>query len=589
MDTIPDTFTTDLAWHASSTATSTPSFDVHVSWDHGASWIELASSTADTELRYQAAEGGDPTFRVRAQDSSGQSDWSTRGLDDPFIAYPKTVVINELAPWGIMGHPDDEWIELYNTTGHPLDLTGWTVTNIDGSLVIPLAGTVNPYNYFILEHGDDDALSNIPADQIFIGRINDRGEDLFLKDASGAVVDRLSFASGWPVSDGAEFAPTIMRVIFSASGSDDQNWSNTFEGFEPYAEDREGVLISGAPAQANHAIMRLQGTLMENLVLTAEAGPYEVGLSGLQIAEGATLTILPGAVMRFVEYHTNALIAEPGSRLSAQGTAERPVIFTSIYDDYYERANPTSRSASGPVEKHPIIREGTTTVKIYSDNVIVDNVKILLNGIDGIIIEDARPTLKNSRLPGITVTNGNPTIENSELRGNLRLVGAAAKLENNTMRAPNRVFLSGTLPADFTMTKTYSWTIDDNFKVPQGVTLTIGPGTRIDVDDPLSANREEIIVIEGRLLAQGTPEDKILFTVLEDPEPNDSILYYRINIFGPNYFWSGMKFIHTVEDSYLTNTVIRYAGSLPFSGGFEGPKQNSVVSWIPIVISYLIQ
>ncbi|MBU1082940.1 lamin tail domain-containing protein [Patescibacteria group bacterium] len=78
---------------------------------------------------------------------------------------PAAVVINELAWAGSSSSSSDEWIELLNTTGEDVDLTGWQITKNTGteSLMIdivanldPLANIIPANGYFLIANNDED-------------------------------------------------------------------------------------------------------------------------------------------------------------------------------------------------------------------------------------------------------------------------------------------------------------------------------------------------------------------------------------------------------------------------------------------------
>jgi competence protein ComEC len=77
------------------------------------------------------------------------------------------VVINEIAWGGTAADYEDEWIELYNTSDSPVDLTHWVLRAQDNNPFIALHGTIPDNGYFLLERGDDDTVSDITADQIY--------------------------------------------------------------------------------------------------------------------------------------------------------------------------------------------------------------------------------------------------------------------------------------------------------------------------------------------------------------------------------------------------------------------------------------
>ena len=94
------------------------------------------------------------------------------------------VVVNEVAWMGTTASTSDEWIELHNPTGSPVDLTGWTLTAADGTPSINLAGVIPAHGYFLLERTDDNTVPSTPADLIYTGALENGGETLSLRDAT---------------------------------------------------------------------------------------------------------------------------------------------------------------------------------------------------------------------------------------------------------------------------------------------------------------------------------------------------------------------------------------------------------------------
>jgi len=113
----------------------------------------------------------------------------------------KTVVITEVGWMGTSSaYPTDEWIELFNTTTAPVDLTGWrlhsyqynsTTHDFVLNLDIALSGTIsvasgsgdpNDMSGFYLLERREEAVSNIPGDLIYGGSkyLSNSGEILLL-------------------------------------------------------------------------------------------------------------------------------------------------------------------------------------------------------------------------------------------------------------------------------------------------------------------------------------------------------------------------------------------------------------------------
>jgi hypothetical protein len=118
---------------------------------------------------------------------------------------PSGVIINEVAWSGTSASTtDDEWIELYNPSSLPVDITGWhlygddNVVNKVGSPNITLKGTIAAKDYFLLEK--NEAATTVTADQVYTtGDLLNGGERLYLKNSSGTVIDTANLDGGaWP-------------------------------------------------------------------------------------------------------------------------------------------------------------------------------------------------------------------------------------------------------------------------------------------------------------------------------------------------------------------------------------------------------
>lgn len=157
------------------------------------------------------------------------------------------VVINEVAWAGHSGLTNDEWIELYNTTPISIDLQGWTLRAEDGTPAINLSGVIPPYGYYLLERSADTTVSDIPADLIYTGALNNTGEVLTLRDASGTVIDTANQdGGGWPA--GTTYYSMERRD--PTAPDSDANWC-TNDGVTRNGLDANGNPINGTPKAQN--------------------------------------------------------------------------------------------------------------------------------------------------------------------------------------------------------------------------------------------------------------------------------------------------------------------------------------------------
>ncbi|MCB8980604.1 MAG: lamin tail domain-containing protein [Ardenticatenaceae bacterium] len=139
-------------------------------------------------------------------------------------AAPQAVVINEIAWMGTTTSFNDEWIELYNTTDAPIDLTGWTLIANDGTPTIALSGSIPADGTFLLERTDDTTVPGVTADLIYSGSLGNDGEYLILKDGASVVIDAVDSSGGW-FSGHNEGRVPMVRLDTAVSGSIPSNWT----------------------------------------------------------------------------------------------------------------------------------------------------------------------------------------------------------------------------------------------------------------------------------------------------------------------------------------------------------------------------
>jgi len=143
-----------------------------------------------------------------ALDAAGGPIWGTPGRQNSVAADPPAltdqlsslVLINEVAWAGTAASASDEWIELHNPGLTEVDLRGWLLTDRD-DLTVQLSGTITADGYVLLERIDDEAVSDSSADLLFTGSLRNEGENLWLFDSAGQLVDSANAVRpGRPIS-----------------------------------------------------------------------------------------------------------------------------------------------------------------------------------------------------------------------------------------------------------------------------------------------------------------------------------------------------------------------------------------------------
>src|SRR5690606_26381437 len=140
-----------------------------------------------------------------AQDLAGNSAGPSTTLFSWALAVPAQpgdVIMNELMPDPDppVGLPNAEFVELFNTTtDRTFDLTGWKITDGSGTGTLP-AVLIPPGGHVILSGTSNAALFagfgtvvGVPA----FPSLNNDGDPMELWDASGTVIDAVTYSSTW--------------------------------------------------------------------------------------------------------------------------------------------------------------------------------------------------------------------------------------------------------------------------------------------------------------------------------------------------------------------------------------------------------
>lgn len=141
----------------------------------------------------------------------------------PLGANALDVIISEVAWGGTAANANDEWIELYNTTNVPIDLSGWTLSTIDLTPNIILTGPIPANGYYLIECTDDGTISNVVADFIIptscASNLGNGGETLTLTDNLVNTIDTANISGGgWDAGSGSPNYFSMERVGVVADG-----------------------------------------------------------------------------------------------------------------------------------------------------------------------------------------------------------------------------------------------------------------------------------------------------------------------------------------------------------------------------------
>lgn len=573
---------------------------------------EMAQNNTEGNSYTFIAQHDDLTyyFRLRGDDALGnRSAW--RDLQAEIFTKP--VVINEIAWMGTQASSSDEWIELYNKTSKDIDLAGWILESPDGSPKIEFdenyknkvknneskIPTIKAKSYFLLERTNDDTTSE-EGDWFFSGALNDIN---FEKDEEERKqVEGLVLKYGDEVMDQIDLwyageksgRKSMERISPFYSGNDIDNWKdndeNRFNG-----KDAKGNNILGTPKQKNSAIKIIDGEFDRDVNFYAFPD-VEYLISDFKLKEDYSLTAHPGAVLKF---KNNGKLEIKGA-LFAEGAKDKKIYFTSENDDLVGSDINADGNFLSPergdwdgiyIENSARAQWEWVEIK-YADNALsADSADVRISNSllsyfsTAIYLQDGDLTVLNNIFEGsgdsrsIYTSGGTLTLRNNVFRNNK--IPLYVDYKTNLMN-------SGNIAGENEYTGTFLYSEDDDYKydfnrtlykdlpyifvkdlvVEDGAELTLEPGVVVKFGK--FPRNESSVDIYGKLIAMGTPEDKIVITSFNDDLTGGKIFKGDYNGYAADY-WSGLNFYFGSQNSLIENFVLRKSDDGMY---FDGVTMN---------------
>lgn len=333
----------------------------------------------------------------------------------PFMPNFRDIVINEIFadPTPSIDLPEAEFIELYNTTDEDINLTGYTFS--DGSSTATFGDVMMPSRSYLVvcntahvalftTFGNVTGVSSFPS-------LNNTGETLSLKNPSGKIIDKITYALSWykdAVKDDGGWS--LEQINPTSACNNAQNWQASTEvtGGTPGKQNAvydtkidvtPPVLLPVQIISANQLQLNFN-EMMDSLLL--KNGSYNVD-NDLNVATVEVIlqdftavkltlnkNILPGQLYHLI---VNNLADCPGNKLPATtitfGLGAMPeynqLLITEIMADespkvglpeteYIELYNPTAHLLS---LDRLTFTDGTSTAKINSTSILPGEYMIL--------------------------------------------------------------------------------------------------------------------------------------------------------------------------------------------------------------------
>jgi hypothetical protein len=159
-------------------------------------------------------------------------DSTFRAIFEPDSSLSSPIVINEINYNSAPDFDPEDWVELYNDTQYPIDLSGWKFKDtLDLHIyVFPTNIILNSGNYLVLCRDTSAFDSLFPAVTNYLGNFNfgldNKGDQVRLYNSDDMMIDSLFYddATPWPLEPDGE-GPTLSLKNPRLDNTLAENWA----------------------------------------------------------------------------------------------------------------------------------------------------------------------------------------------------------------------------------------------------------------------------------------------------------------------------------------------------------------------------
>lgn len=541
----------------------------------GAACTGFGPASTSTSIAFSLSDNSSYTFTAKAVSTSSLE--STLATQEITVS-TRPIVINEVAWAGTSAtRAADEWVELYNRTGLPINLSGFVLYSAgDLTPYIALSGSIAANGFYLLER-TDNAPTSVAADLIYTGALENGGEVLTLAYASTTIDATPALGAcinPWCGGDNTNYA-AMERYDPDASGTAASNWASNNLVIKN-GTNADGAALAGTPRARNslnyRPILSSSTAFASSATLTAARSPYYIDAT-YTVNNGVTLTIEQGVVIKL----SGGTLAVDGTLNAVGGSAtSSKIVFTSFHDDTYggDLNGTTTAAVAGDWRRITLSGAGSTLTNViirYGGNftnpgdATENRAELFVNGssptLSNLIVEfsknigvsffNSSGTLSNSAIQqhsgtgtqpmGIYITGtGTPTLSGNTIQNNLMgisVIGASATISSNSflsntneaINATNNGVLASFSSNTATGNGTNGIVISGNLSTSgslsanlpytssAGFTVNNGVALTIPAGTVLKSNSATpILSISGQVLVQGTAASPVTFTSLSD-------------------------------------------------------------------------
>lgn len=306
----------------------------------------LGLAPADGMRLYLIAPGGTEirdartiTNRLRGLTSEGRwghPDSATPGMAN-VVTVSDAIVINEIFYHGL-GSSAEQWVELHNKSGVPVDVSGWKFT--DGiSFDIPASTPAIAAGGFLVVAWDPAAFAALHPGKTALGpwggSLSGKGETITLRDVNDNVADQVTYADGGRWSHWADRGGSSLELRDPrADNSKGEAWDASDESANSTWTTITGTTYQGSganpvadnPTHYNEFVFGLND---EGEFLIDDISVKDVTLGNVELIqnggfEGDTVGAA-ASKWRVIGTHAGAVVSDAGGkvlRVNASGASE---------------------------------------------------------------------------------------------------------------------------------------------------------------------------------------------------------------------------------------------------------------------------
>ena len=154
-------------------------------------------------------------FRWRGVNAAATSWASESGTFTTTGLVPSSAVINEFHYNSLDTTSLEEFIELYNPGDTPLDISGWSLASAV-TFTMPAGTSIPAGGYKVIGENPATLQTKFTITGVlgpWTGHLSTSGETIDLRDATGALIDRVSYSAGFPWPTAADGAGPSCELI----------------------------------------------------------------------------------------------------------------------------------------------------------------------------------------------------------------------------------------------------------------------------------------------------------------------------------------------------------------------------------------